>query len=241
MELTQQSAEHPAGISRRGVRRSRLVTLASLALAAALAACTAQDAAEWTAGERDPQREETTSASTAASAGAGRQPVYVDSILPVEVLLDRFRADIPQVDSLSNASGSREALVRRFVNALAVSDSADLIAMAMSPAEFAWLYYPESEFTRPPYELGAEHVYMLIDQNSRKGLTRMLRRSVGVGLEYAGHDCEPDPRVRENDRLWEGCTVRLRNQNGSVDTLRLFGAIWERDGRWKLVSYANEL
>lgn len=167
--------------------------------------------------------------------------MHVDSILPVEVLLDRFRSDIPQVNTLSSASGSREALVQRFVKALATSDSADLKAMAMSAAEFAWLYYPESEFTRPPYELAPEHVYLLIDQNSRKGLVRMLRRSVGVGMEYAGHDCLPEPRVRLHDRLWEGCTVRLRNPDGSVDTLRLFGDIWERDGRWKLVSYANEL
>lgn len=206
-----------------------------------LAACTAQDATGWNAGELGSQRGRTEPASASASPGATRQPVHVDSILPVEVLLDRFRVDIPQVDTLSNASGSREALVQRFVSALAASDSADLIAMAMSPAEFAWLYYPESEFTRPPYELGPEHVYLLINQNSRKGLTRMLRRSIGVGMEYAGHDCLPEPRVRENDQLWEGCTVRMRNSNGSVKTLRLFGAIWERDGRWKLVSYANEL
>src|SRR5690606_10550784 len=159
----------------------------------------------------------------------------------VEVLLGRYRSDIQQVITLSSASGSLEALVQRFVKALATSDSADLKAMAMSAAEFAWLYYPESEFTRPPYELAPEHVFLLIDQNSQKGLLRMVRRSVGLSMEYAGHDCPAEPRARERDRLWERCNVQLRNPNGTVDSLRLFGAIWERDGRFKLASFANEL
>lgn len=166
--------------------------------------------------------------------------IAVDSILPIPLLLDRFRTEVPQVHSLANASESREALVRRFVHALAQQDTAGLHAMQMSSAEFAWLYYPESEFTRPPYELAPEHVLLLIDQNSRKGLTRMLRRIAGNSLTYAGHDCPAEPRRREHDNLWEGCTVRLRNADGSEESLRLFGTIWERDGRWKFVSYANE-
>lgn len=187
------------------------------------------------------QPADTTTAEATATASASSPVSVVDSIIPIPIALDRFRAGLPRVDTLSRASDSRESLVQRFANALAEADSTDLAAMSMSIEEFAWLYYPESEFTRPPYELSPEHVFLLIDQNSRKGLVRMLRRSVGTTVEYAGHACMPEPKQRAHDRLWEGCTVRFRNADGSEESLKLFGDIWERDGRFKLVSYANEL
>lgn len=245
--------EHPAGISRRGTRslstapmqqRSRTARRIALALsvaaAASLSACSSQEASDWRESTLGPG--ESGSATVAASAtDSARTPVHVDSILPIPVLLERYRADIPQVDTLSFASASREALVKRFADALAAGDSTELRAMAMTAAEFAWLYYPASEFTSPPYELAPEHVHMLIDQNSQKGFIRMIRRSVGASMEYAGHDCPDEPRIREHNRFWERCNVHLRNPDGSVDSLRLFGGIWELDGSWKLVSFANEL
>lgn len=184
----------------------------------------------------------TDSLSAAATADdLARLSSVVDSILPIPVLLERFREGLAPTDTLAGASTSRDALVERFVRSLSAADSADLVAMAMSTTEFAWLYYPESQFTRPPYELGPEHAFLLIDQNSRKGLTRLLRRVAGVELDLAGYSCPPEPRREGPNSFWEGCTVQFRNPDGVVDTLRLFGAIWERDGRWKLVSYANEM
>lgn len=165
----------------------------------------------------------------------------VDSILPTPELLERFRAGIARTDTLSHASESIDALVRRFATAVAATDTTDLQAMAMSAAEFAWLYYPDSEFMQPPYELAAELSYMLMDQNSRKGLTRVLRRAGGTEVRYLSHHCPDEPKQRARDRLWEGCTIRLRGADGTEATMRLFGSIWERDGRYKLVSYANEL
>lgn len=240
MAVMKNSAEHPAGISRRGTRSALSMTLVVLmGLTTTLSGCTGQDATEWLASE-SPAGAAAASASSVANDSAQTQ-VHVDSILPIPVLLERFRSNIPRVDTLSFASASREALVQRFANALAAGDTSELRLMTMTQAEFAWLYYPESEFTRPPYELAPEHVFLLIDQNSQKGLLRMVRRSVGLSMEYAGHDCPAEPRARERDRLWERCNVQLRNPNGTVDSLRLFGAIWERDGRFKLVSFANEL
>ena len=200
-----------------------------LAFTLALASCTAADA---TTGDSSF---ELLAASDPPSLGV------VDSVLPMSELLDRFRAGIPRADTLTNASGSIDALVRRFAAAVAAADSAELRAMEMTVAEFAWLYYPDSEFMNPPYELAAELSYLLMEQNSRKGLTRILRRAGGTDVSYVAHQCPDEPRQRISDRLWERCTITLRGPDGGEETMRLFGSIWERDGRYKLVSYANEL
>src|SRR5262245_9032664 len=80
-------------------------------------------------------------AQLAASAPAAPTRV-VDSVLPREVEIARFRAGLPPVASLSGGASSREALIRRFVTALETSDTAGLRNLLMSRAEFAWLYYP---------------------------------------------------------------------------------------------------
>src|SRR5688572_26727647 len=72
------------------------------------------------------------------------QPGYiVDSILPVEEELRRFREAVggAGVTTLANGSPSRDALVRRLVQAVAKQDSADLRAMSVTAREFADLVY----------------------------------------------------------------------------------------------------
>src|SRR5215213_7249409 len=90
-------------------------------------------------------------------------PGYViDSLLPVEEELRRFREVIggSPVIVLQHASSSREALVRRFVRDLATHDTADLGRAAVSPREFADLIYPDSPNTRPPYRQSPAFVWM---------------------------------------------------------------------------------
>jgi len=80
-------------------------------------------------------------------------PGYViDSILPVEEELRRFRGALggDSATRFAGGSDSREALVRRFVKALVANDTSELVAMVIHGREFADLYYPESPYTHPP-------------------------------------------------------------------------------------------
>jgi hypothetical protein len=170
-------------------------------------------------------------------------PGYVvDSILPVNEELRRFRVAVggSPVAALRNGSNTREALVRRFIKALVVLDSSDLRAMVLGPREFADLVYPESPYTHPPYRQAPGLVWDQIQNPSRSGLTRLLRRLAGQPLQYEGHTCAAKPDRQGRNRIWTGCVVRLLDQNGDMRKNRLFGSIIERDGNFKFVSYANE-
>jgi hypothetical protein len=165
----------------------------------------------------------------------------VDSVFPVEEEIRRFRAQLsePLPDSLEHAAPSKEALANQFIRAVEQRDSVRLRELALSPAEFIAFYYPHSRYASPPYTQSPSFVWFLIEQNSAKGLSRVLQRYGGQPTGYRGIECQP-PDSEPPHRFWQ-CVVRWQEAPGKPDPLRAFGSIMERDGRFKFVSYANEL
>ena len=178
-------------------------------------------------------------------------PGYVvDSILPVEEELRRFRLallesrtssgrDVEEATALTGGTRSREALVRRFITALATRDSSAFNEMAITPWEFAYLVYPESPYTRAPYRQSPALVWNQIRNASSSGLARLLRRIAGTRLGYVSHSCTRTERQGANV-IWTDCTVRLVDRNLDTTHQRLFGSIIERNRTFKFVSYSNE-
>ncbi len=164
---------------------------------------------------------------------------HVDSILPPEEEMRRFRAGLAEPAALEGGERSREALVRAFVHAIERADTAAVRRMILSRAEFAYLYYPSTEFTRPPRRMSPDLLWFLTMQESEKGIGRLFERRGGTRLGYVATRCDPHPRVEGRNRLWDRCRVTLRTTDGTK-TERLFSTIIERDGRFKFVSYKNE-
>lgn len=170
-------------------------------------------------------------------------PGYViDSILPVEEELRRFRRAVggAEVTELRGGSRSRDALVRRFLKDLSTRDSVDLRAATISPREFADLVYPTSPNARPPYRLSPGFVWMRLSGQSRSGLTRVLQRRGGRDLGFAGYSCNRKPEIQGENRLWTGCILTLVDAPGDTTRQRLFGTILERNRRFKFVSLVNQ-
>jgi hypothetical protein len=163
----------------------------------------------------------------------------IDSSVALDEALRRFREGVAVVSRLSGGATSREALVRRFVRAVARRDTTSVREMVLSRAEFAYLYYPHSPFTRDPHKQMAGLVWFLTQANSSKGITRAFERLGGQALRYREHRCNARPKTQGPNLLWEDCLVRLTH-GGAQAEIRLFGSIIERDGRVKFVSYAND-
>lgn len=197
---------------------------------------------DWHAEERIPA--DSTSVAAARQDSINRsQPGYVvDSILPVDEELRRFRLAVggTAATSFSHSSSSRDALVRAFVRALAESDAAAFRRMALTAREFSDLVYPESPFTRPPYRQAPGLVWRQIQNPGGSGLKRLTRRLAGAELRYVDHRCAPKPDVQGENRIWTMCTVRVVTMMGDSLSGRLFGSIIERHGQFKFVSYLNQ-
>ena len=176
--------------------------------------------------------------------GAGATPeapvMVVDTIHPPEISLARFREGLaPPAESLPGGESSIETLTARWVAAVESHDTATIRRLVLDRAEFAWLYYPASAYSRRPLYQPPELVWFRLQAGSEKGIVRVLRRLGGTDMGYRSVACPAPPRLEGTNRIWEYCEVR-RAEAGEVRSAMLFGGILERAGRFKFISYANQ-
>ena len=67
----------------------------------------------------------------------------------------------------------------------------------------------------------------------------MLGEYGGRPLRILRNECRP-PRVEGHNVLWDDCRQTLL-VGGDTLISRLFGGVYERDGRFKIFSYSNDL
>jgi len=164
----------------------------------------------------------------------------IDSILPIDEEIRRFRARVPETPtSLSGGARSRDELVHRWVRAVETRDSVALNNMLMTAAEYITFYYPESPYTRPPYRQAPDVRWALITNTSLQGASRVWSRHAGLPMGYTGYRCDPEPEILGQNRIWTGCVVEWKNKSGQ-GAIRLFGPIIERNGQFKFVTYASD-
>jgi len=176
-----------------------------------------------------------------AAAEVARTPVHVDSTFPVEEELRRFRAGLVEPAGLGNGSDSRGELVDTFLRRLEAGDTMGVAALAITPAEFAWFYYPHTMYVSRPYELPPSLVWYQLQNRSSRGMVRLLRRYAGKTLYDVGYSCPDEGETFGDGHIWHGCTVLGRIPSGERVEERLFGSILALDGHYKLVSFSNEL
>lgn len=164
----------------------------------------------------------------------------VDSVIPMDVAMDRFRAGLEEPSKLRGNLTSRDALVKEFVRALEESDTMALEQIAVNRAEWAWLYYPTNALFKPPYELPPALAWFQLQQADRKGALRALRELGGHRIDVKGYVCDPEPTLEGDNKVWTGCRVTLSRDGADPVTIRLFGAILERGGVFEILSYDND-
>jgi hypothetical protein len=184
-----------------------------------------------------PDEQPAHTAGRARSVPAG---IVVDSSFPVEEQIRRFKAarSGAAATELTGGSASRDALVARFVTAVANHDTADIRSMALNAAEYIDLYYPSSMFAKPPYQQSPELRWFLMQELSNRGISRLLQRYGGQPIALRAYRCAAQPIVEGENKQWDRCVV---SWNLQPSNLRIFSTIIERDGRFKIMSFANGL
>lgn len=167
--------------------------------------------------------------------------VVVDSVFPMDEELRRFRMGMDSIDAFRGGVNSRDELVETFVDALSRADTLALAGLAMTPTEFAWLYFPNSMYTEPPYQLPPGMVWFQLQNRSSRGLNRALSRLGGQTLYYTGYQCPDEGQAYGEGWIWHGCTLLGQLPTGEDVEQQLFGSILEWRGRYRLVSFSNEL
>lgn len=167
------------------------------------------------------------------------QPGYVvDSILPIEEQLRRFRADLPEVSEFAGGAASQDALVDSIIAGVARTDTSALRRLTISRAEYAWLIYPSSPFASGAMQQAPQVSWFMETSDSDVGFARLITRLGGTKLERAGTRCPASTSREGRNVIVSGCSVRV-HQDGATRDLRLFGPLVARDGVWKVLSWSN--
>jgi hypothetical protein len=166
-------------------------------------------------------------------------PAVVDSILPMDVMLARFREGSVEPTGLRGGMSSLEALVDSFVSAVVRNDPAALEEMAVDRAEYAWLYFPTTSIAAPPYELPPELAWFQVEELNRRDLSRFLDANGGRPFDLRGYMCDPEPLREGANRIWTHCVVTVGREGGEPVTIEAFGPVIERAGQFKFLNYAN--
>lgn len=174
-----------------------------------------------------------------ASTAMPRAPVagVVDSVLPLEVSLARFLDGLDRPAGLSGGAGTAVELIDEFLDAASRGDTAALSALLVSRAEYGFLYYPASVYSRKPYELSPDVAWLLSSEENTKAAKR-LERLKGRRVSLAGFDCARTHAEGVNVVHTE-CSVKVV-EGGRARTEKLFRSVIERDGHFKFLSYAGD-
>ena len=165
----------------------------------------------------------------------------IDSVIPREEALARFRQGLDSVSELTGGATSRDALVQGFIRAVEQRDTAALRAMVMTKAEFAWIYYPTTPQGLPPYDLSPSLLWFMLSERSQQGVAHLVQERFGLQLHVARYACDALPSVEGDNRLWGPCRLYRVQAPGDTAEERLFGSILERHGRFKFVNLSNKL
>lgn len=169
-----------------------------------------------------------------------KTPGYVvDSIFPPEEALRRFQAESTPVTALTGGASSTDELLRRYWETLQSGDSLALRPYVVNKAEFAYLYFPESNEA----ENGLQpHVsWLLYSNNGGRGLSRALTLASTESVPITGTACLEDRTQTIGKNLVHGPCGVVRMLGARPDTVWIAQHIIERDGVFKLLSFANEL
>jgi hypothetical protein len=143
-------------------------------------------------------------------------------------------ADTPP---LSNTYPSAETLSVAVLQALERRDGARLREIALNEQEFRDHVWPELPAARPERNLPFSYVWGDLRQKSELALDAMLSRHGGrrytlIATHFAGETT----RYRSY-AVYRETVLRVRDENGAMLDLRLFGSSLQKDRIWKVFSY----
>ena len=191
-----------------------------------------------------PMLERRSDGTVIASADSLRRiPGYVvDSIFPPAEALIRFRTASSQspATSLSGGETSITKLFTGYVAALHARDSIAVLRFALTRAEYAWLYYdgsPEQKSGLVP-----EAAWALMESRSNVGLGRAASHVASLAdARVLSASCGQAATPLPTSELLGPCFVVLASPDGNSTRLLLARTVMRRNGRVKLVSFANGL
>jgi hypothetical protein len=139
---------------------------------------------------------------------------------------------------LQQTQSSSDALARAVLSALERRDVDALRALAVNEGEFRDVVWPELPAARPERNLSAEYVWSDLRVKSEAGLRRILAEHGGRALTFVRVGFNGKTSQYRSYLVHREAIITARDADLGESTVQMFGSILERDGHFKVFSYA---
>ena len=141
--------------------------------------------------------------------------------------------------NLEAAAGSPEELVRNFLDALADNDIRAVRRLAISKDEFITYVWPDLPAAAPERNLTPEFVWNTMNIRSLSNLGQLMDTLGGRRLKLGEIRFTGEVTEYGTFRVHRDSQLVLQDENGEIQTGRLFGSVLELDDQFKIFSFNN--
>jgi hypothetical protein len=141
---------------------------------------------------------------------------------------------------LPHSQGSPEELARAVLVAIERRDVEALSNLALNEDEFREHVWPELPASRPERNLPLSYVWGDLRQKTNAALGQTLARHGGRKYELRAVRFTGEATEYSSYRVMRKSEVTVREPQGGEQTLRVFGSVIEKGGRFKVFSYVTE-
>jgi len=188
---------------------------------------------------------------SAAASGASGDPLdslvvertegTVDSAMTRREALRRMAERIPVTAALAGGAADRSSLVTRLSAALAAQDTATMVSLSLTPAEWMHVYYPTASARSLPRTVGPRMGWYMVATNSSRGLQRLLESARLERWTVLSARCLGDDWSEGQNTLSAPCVLHVARaaSRDTVDVAYAYQLI-TRGGVTKIVAYARD-
>ena len=145
--------------------------------------------------------------------------------------------DMQNEQGLANARPSIDELCKEVLKKVAQKDTKTLEALALNSDEFKRYYWPYSEWSRPEVRMPFEFFWGDLHQKSSFALAGVLAAYGGKKLDFIRIRFSEEPVAYQNAKVHSGAFLTVRNEEGEEGEVKMFGAVFELNGAYKVFSY----
>ncbi len=138
---------------------------------------------------------------------------------------------------IQDAEPSIDALAQSVLDAVERRDLDRLQSLALSEEEFRGVVWPELPAARPERNLPVDFVWNDLRLKSATSLGHILDRYAQTPLALVDIRFNGGTTPYDSYLVHREAVLIVKGQDGTEQEVRLFGSVFEQDGRYKVFSY----
>lgn len=135
---------------------------------------------------------------------------------------------------------STEALAAAVLESFDRRDAGALGRLALSKDEFSAHVWPELPVSRPERNMPIDYVWGDLEAKSRGHLAANLRCPLPVSPRLVRVLFDGETTQHESFTILRDSRMIIADGNGEETTVRLFGSVLEKNGRYKVFSFVTD-